>query len=105
MPVIFTAIARVKDWQALQELNDQAIIATIEALQATRYRIYRNLNDASLALLWVELPDHNDVCDIRTAVTEQLGAVENLGLADDRAWEPTDWKGIDGKEDCQKKEE
>jgi hypothetical protein len=105
MPVIFTAIARVKDWQALQELNEERMMASAQALKAGRYQIYRNVNDASLALLWVELPDQNDVCEMRAAVTEQLGAVEKLAVVDERVWEPTGWQGIEGKEGGQEREE
>lgn len=94
MPVIFTATARVKDWEALQKLNDEIIMDRARAIKAIRYRIYRNPNDASQALLWIELPDPDDVCDMRETVVEQLNTLSTVSLIDDRVWEPTDWEVI-----------
>lgn len=94
MPVIFTAIARVEDWRALQELNNEIIVVKAQAIKATRYQIYRNPNNASQALLWIELPDQDDVCEIRETIVEQLNTLKKVILTDDRIWEPTDWDAI-----------
>lgn len=95
MPVIFTAIARVKDWQTLQKLNNETIVVKARALKARRCQIYRNPNDASQALLWVELPDPDDVPEMRETVVEQLGALTKVRLIDDQTWEPTGWEIIE----------
>ena len=88
MPVIYTAITRVMDWQALQKLNDEIILVQARALNARHCQIYRDPNDASQALLWVELPDPDDVCEMRTSVVEQLETLAHVTLIDDRVWEP-----------------
>jgi hypothetical protein len=95
MPVIFTAIARVKDWQALQELNSEVIVVKARSLKAKSYQIYRNPNDASQALLWVELRDPDDVPEMREALVEQFKALTKVRLIDERSWEPTDWEVIE----------
>lgn len=95
MPVIFTAIARVKDWQALEKLNNEIIVVKARALKARRYQIYRNPNDASQALLWVEMPDPDDIREMRESVVEGLNTLTNVRLTDDQAWEPTDWEIIE----------
>lgn len=94
MPVIVTVMARVTDWQTLQELNNDVIRAKAQAIKATRYHVYRNANDASLALLLVELPDPDDVCEMRATLIEQLSRVAKINLADDRVWEPTNWETV-----------
>jgi hypothetical protein len=95
MPVILTALARVRDWQALQELNNH-LVAKAQAIKATRYQIYRNANDASLALLLIELPEPDDVSEMRETLVEQLNVLPKVSLADDRMWEPTGWKALEG---------
>jgi hypothetical protein len=95
MTVTLTALARVKDWQALQELNND-ILASAQAIKATRYQIYRNANDASLALLLIELLEPDDVGEMREALVEQLSTLPMVSLTDDRMWEPTGWKAIEG---------
>ncbi len=95
MPVIFTAIARVNDWQTLQELNNEIFVVKARALKARRCRIYRNPNDASQALLWVELLAPDDVWEMREIVVEQLSTLTKVRLTDDRIWEPTDWEIIE----------
>ena len=95
MSVIFTAIARVRDWQALQELNNEIIVTKAQAIKATRYKLYRNATDASLALLLIELPDPDDVCEMPQILVEQLSGLSKVSLTDDRVWEPTDWETVE----------
>src|SRR5262245_4652500 len=59
MPVVLTLIMRTRDWQALRSFSDGLLIGYARAAGATRYRVYRNLHDASEALLVAELPDHD----------------------------------------------
>jgi hypothetical protein len=94
MPIILTAVARVKDWQALQKLNDEIIVAQVQAIKAMRYRVYRNSHDASQALLLIELSDQDDVCQVRATVIEWANNLDKVSLTDDRVWEPTDWEAI-----------
>jgi hypothetical protein len=94
MPVILTITARVKDWQALQKLNNEIILVKVRSIRAVHYQIYRNSNDASQALLWIELPDHDDVGEMREAVIEQFGTLSKVSLIDDRMWEPTDCEAV-----------
>jgi hypothetical protein len=54
MGVVFTAVFRVKDWQALRRLSDVTLIAFARAAGARSYRLYRNAHDAAEALLIVE---------------------------------------------------
>jgi hypothetical protein len=58
MPSVVTSIARVKDWQALQELSNTTLVGQARQAGVSHYRVYRNLNDASQALLIFELPSH-----------------------------------------------
>jgi hypothetical protein len=99
MPVIFTALVRVRDWQALQAQNND-IVTRVQAIKATRYQIYRNSNDASLALVLIELPDPDDAGEMRQILVEQLNSLPQVNLTDDRIWEPTDCQtiGFDRKE-------
>lgn len=95
MPVILTAITKVEDWQSLQKLNNTSIVVKAMALKARRYQVYRNPNDASQALLWIELADPDDVCEMRETVVEQLNTLSKVSLIDDRIWEPTGWEVIE----------
>lgn len=95
MSVIFTVIARVRDWQALQALHNEIIVTKAQAIKAIRYHSYRNATDASLALLLIELPDPDDVCEMRETLVEQLGRLARVSLTDDRVWEPTNWETIE----------
>ena len=95
MPVVFMAIARVKDWQSLKKLNDDSIAVKARALNARRHQIFRNPNDASQALLWIELPEPDDVCEMRETVVEQFNTLSKVSLIDDRIWESTGWEVVD----------
>lgn len=95
MPVIFMAIARVEDWQSLKKINNDSIVVKARALNSEHHQIYRNPNDASQALLWIELPDPDDVCEMRETVFEQLNALGKVSLIDDRIWESTGWEVIE----------
>ena len=94
MSVIYTAIARVRDWQSLQKLNNDTLVNLAKAIKARHCRIYRNLNDASQAMLIIELADLDEAGEIREALIGQLAALAEIRLTDDRLWEVTDWDGI-----------
>ena len=94
MPVILTVLARVKDWQAFQEVN-QTLVTRARAINASHYQICRNANDASLALLLIELPELDDAAEMRQVLAEQLHLLPKVSLTDDRLWEPTGWQAIE----------
>lgn len=88
MAVIFTAIAKIKDGQTLEKLKAETLIEQARARGATRYQIYRNVNDASQALVLVELPNREAVLEVGDAVLEQMDDLLAGKLADDWVWEP-----------------
>jgi len=87
MVVILTALARTRDWRAFGRLNRDRLVERAREAGATRYRVYRDANDAAGLLVLAELPDHE-------AVAEVLGALLDGGVSDERVWEPTDLEGI-----------
>lgn len=93
MPVILTAFAQVKDWQALEELNN-GIVTKAQTIKAIRCQIYRNAYDASLALLLIELPEPDDVGEMRVILIEQLTTLAKVNLTDDQVWESTGWQAV-----------
>lgn len=95
MPVILMAFARVEDWQSLKKLNAESIVIKARALNSRRYQIYRNPNDASQALLWIELPNSDDVREMRETVFEQLNTLSMVDLIDDWIWESTGWEAVE----------
>jgi hypothetical protein len=94
MAVIWTAIVRVRDWRALGRLNRGVLVERARALGSTRFRIYRDVHDASQALLVAELPDHDAVADLGKEVSEHLAALV-AGQPDGRTWEPTELEAIE----------
>ena len=57
MSVLFTAIITTNDWKALREQNPASLVVQAQRAGAIRYRIYRNVYDASQALMITEFPD------------------------------------------------
>ena len=94
MSIVFTSIARVKDWKAVQRLNREILVGRAREAGATRYRLYRNVKDASQVLVLAECPDDDAVQELSRDIGDQLGAVLHDGAWDDRAWEATDCEGI-----------
>jgi hypothetical protein len=94
MTAVFTCIARVKDWKALQEINRTALLKQARETGARRFQIYRNVSDASQALIVAEFPDHDALREMRRVLSEQMAALSVSAPPDDRAWEPTGWEGI-----------
>lgn len=94
MPVTFTSIVNIKDWKALQELNRETLVNQADKIGATRFQIYRNLNDASQMLIIAEFPDYDALREMIKALNEQFEARLTGGFSDDRVWEKTEWEGI-----------
>src|SRR5688572_11280670 len=72
VPIIFTVITCVKDWQKLREIYRMALLSRAHSAGAKGVRILRDLHDPSQALLIAELPDQDAVCDWRLALEEHL---------------------------------
>ena len=89
MPVTYAATLRVRDWTALHRFHQQPLAANAAAAGASRLTVYRNLHDASEALLAVDLPD-DDVAAIRDFIVSAIAA-QGGRLLDERCWEPTPW--------------
>jgi hypothetical protein len=94
MSVIFTAVAKVKDWRALQKLDEKIIRDELQAIGAVGYEIYRNTHDASQALLLIELPDQDDIHHVRATVYEALNGLDKVRVTDEWVWEATGWEPI-----------
>lgn len=94
MPVTFTSIVNIKDWKALQELNRETLVNQADKIGATRFQIYRNLNDASQMLIIAEFPDYDALREMIKALNKQFETLLTGGLSDDRVWEKTEWEGI-----------
>src|ERR1700730_15038034 len=94
MSIVFTSIARVKDWKAVQRLNREILVGRAREAGATRYRLYRNVKDASQVLVLAECPDDDAVQELSRDIGDQLGAGLHDGAWDDRAREAIDCEGI-----------
>ncbi|GAC1349172.1 MAG: hypothetical protein NVSMB27_19790 [Ktedonobacteraceae bacterium] len=94
MLITLTSIARIKDWKALRRLNAEILIEKARELGAVRYRIYRNMNDASQVLFIVDLADREAVREMGEVICEQLSTLLQRDVPDDQAWEPVDWDSI-----------
>ena len=95
MPILITSIIKIKDWQAWQEINRSRLLDQVRQAGARRYQLYRNVNDASQALVVAEVADYDAARETRKA----LSAIDDLlvdGAADERVWEPTGWEDISG---------
>lgn len=94
MPVTFTSIVNIKDWKALQELNRETLVNQADKIGATRFQIYRNLNDVSQMLIIAEFPDYDALREMIKALNKQFETLLTSGFSDDRVWEKTEWEGI-----------
>lgn len=94
MPVVYTIMARVTDWQALRRLHGETLIGRAREVGALGYRVYRNVHDASQMLVVAELPDHEAVRELEPHLAAALGALRAGGGVDDRVWEAADVAGI-----------
>ena len=83
MTIILTAVGRVRDWKALRGLR------LAYPGRATNVRIYRDVRDASRALIVAELSD-DDVRDLEADLRTRIGSLVDGGFADDRIWEAID---------------
>lgn len=94
MSVIVTSIARIKDWQALEQLNNETLVDQIRKVGVTRYRVYRNVDDASQMLVIAELPGYDTVRDVSETLGEQITRLFERGISVDGVWELTELEGI-----------
>jgi hypothetical protein len=92
VPTVFTLIARVKDWEALHKLNQDILIGQAAAAGATRYRVFRNVNDASEVMVLAELQDYEAAQEMGKALDGPMTTLL------ERIWEPTGWEEIGSKE-------
>lgn len=94
MPTVLTCIAQVKDWKALQEVFQSALLAQARQVGARRFQIYRNTQDAAQALIVAELPDQDALRELRRALNEQVAGPCLRGPFADGVWELTGWADI-----------
>jgi hypothetical protein len=94
MSVLFTAIITTNDWKALQKQNQAILVVQAQQAGAIRYRIFRNVHDASQVLMIAEFPDDDALHELRRALYQQIGALAAGGCSDERTWEPTGWESI-----------
>ena len=95
MGVLFTLVARVRDWQELRCLHHDCLLPQARAVCASSFRVYRDANDASRLLVLAELPDHDAARELRDLLHARLAAPPIGAVAADPAWEPLGWAGID----------
>jgi predicted ester cyclase len=98
MPILFTTTACVKDWKALREAHRTTLLGRARLAGAKRFQVYRNVNDASQALIVVELPDEDAAREMSRALNEQLSDIQVGEVPDYEAWEPTGWDGLNKEE-------
>jgi hypothetical protein len=94
MTVLFMSIGRVKDWKALQALNHEALVSCAKRAEATRYRIYRNVHNASQALFLAELPYHEAAQEMDEMMGAHMHTLLEGGDSDVWIWELTEFEGI-----------
>jgi len=82
MPVLFTAIITTNDWKALRERNRAILVVQAQWAGAIRYRIYRNVHDASQVLMIAEFPDDQTAAafSMRAAGAGHLKALKTTPL-------------------------
>ncbi|MHB8630230.1 MAG: hypothetical protein ACYDBJ_05155 [Aggregatilineales bacterium] len=95
MPIMYTCILRIKDWKAFRTLNQKVLVGQFSRVGALRYRVYRNRNDASQALLAAELPDHDALRDLHDALNQHIDMLNEASLFDEYTWETMGWEGIE----------
>ncbi len=64
MPTVFLAIARVRDWEAVQRFSEEELLSQVRKLGVARYRLQRNVEDASWLLLIVEASHRDDLDEV-----------------------------------------
>jgi hypothetical protein len=94
MTVLLTTMAQAIDWQAVEQCHGEALVACARANGATRYRLYRNVRDATQVLLVAELPDDDAARDLVRETGTRLGGLIVGGVPDDRLWEAIGTTGI-----------
>ena len=93
MPIVLTSILKIADWKAWRVLHRDLLIQQARQAGASRYAVYRNINDASQTLILVEFANQQAAREMGRALNEISGRLAG-GLSDDRAWEPTGWEDI-----------
>jgi len=94
MSVLLTVIVTTRDWKTLQEQNQAILVGQVHRAGAIRYQVYRNVHDASQALIIAELPDDDALRELRRVLCEQIGALSANSHLDEHVWEPAGWEGI-----------
>jgi hypothetical protein len=94
MAVVSTTVARVSNWQTFAHLNQETLLGRAREVGATRYRIYRNVRDASLALIVSELPDSEAAQELDLLCAEHLSVLLSGCDLDAGIWEATSLEGI-----------
>ncbi len=87
MPVVLTLVGRVRDWQALRRLHQEELIQQAREAGATRFGLYRDVRDASQALVVGVFPDHEAAREMERALGGQLDSLLSGAPAEDRVWE------------------
>ncbi len=83
MPTVFMAIARVRDWKAVQRLSEEDLLDYMWRAGATRCHLHRNLEDASQLLLIIEAPYRDDL----DRVIAQFHALFKQDVIESSVWE------------------
>ena len=94
MSVLFTAIITTNDWKALRERHRTILVEQAQQVGIIRYRIYRNVHNASEMLMVAEVPDEDALRELRRELCGQIGTLAANGHLDERVWEPTGWESI-----------
>ena len=94
MSMLLTVIVATRDWKTLREQNQAILVGQAQQAGAIRYQVYRNVHDASQALIIAELPDDDGLRELRRVLCEQIGALSANSHLDEHVWEPAGWEGI-----------
>ena len=94
MSLLLTVIVATRDWKTLREQNQAILVSQAQQAGAIRYQVYRNVHDASQALIIAELPDDDALRELRRVLCEQIGALSANSHLDEHIWEPTGWEVI-----------
>ena len=65
MSLLLTVIVATRDWKTLREQNQITLVGQAQQARAIRYQVYRNIHDASQALIIAELPDDDALRELR----------------------------------------
>lgn len=93
MSIVLTSHANIKDWKELRFLHETLLLAKAKGCGATRYGVYRNVNNAAQVLLIAEFGEDDQLREF-LATWLELSTLRLGDTTNDGKWEPLGWAMI-----------